>query len=155
MPGKAKVLFLCTGNSARSQMAEGFLRHYAGDEFEAYSAGLEPKGLNPLTVQVMREIGIDVSGQRSKNVREYLGYVNFAYLIIVCGDAEEKCPTVFVGVSKRMFWPFDDPAKADGTQEEKLAEFRRVRDEIGLKIREWLRELNIPIRNAPPLQADL
>lgn len=155
MAGKPKVLFLCTGNSARSQMAEGFLRHYAAGEFEAYSAGLEPKGLNPLTVQVMREIGIDVSGQRSKSVREYLGYVNFAYLIIVCGDAEEKCPTVFVGVSKRMFWPFDDPAAVQGSQAEKLAGFRRVRDEIGLKIREWLRELDVPLQNAPLAQSDL
>jgi arsenate reductase len=155
MPGKAKVLFLCTGNSARSQMAEGFLRHYAGAEFEAYSAGLEPKGLNPLTVKAMQEIGVDVSGQHSKNVREYLGFVNFAYLIIVCGDAEEKCPTVFVGVSKRMFWPFDDPAAAQGSEAEKLAEFRRVRDEIGLKVREWLRELNVPMQNAPLAQSDL
>ncbi|MCS7069832.1 MAG: arsenate reductase ArsC [Meiothermus sp.] len=155
MPGKAKVLFLCTGNSARSQMAEGFLRHYAGNEFEAYSAGLEPKGLHPLTVKVMQEIGIDISGQRSKSVREYLGYINFGYLIIVCGDAEQKCPTVFVGVNKRMFWPFDDPARIEGTEEEKLAAFRRVRDEIDLKIREWLREMNVPIQNAPLAQSDL
>lgn len=155
MPTKAKVLFLCTGNSARSQMAEGFLRHYAGDSFEAYSAGLEPKGLNPRTVKVMQEIGIDVSGQRSKHVREYLGFVNFAYLIIVCGDAEEKCPTVFVGVSKRMFWPFDDPARAEGTEEDKLAEFRRVREEISLKMREWLWEIDTPIQNVPVAQADL
>jgi arsenate reductase len=155
MPTKAKVLFLCTGNSARSQMAEGLLRHYAGDTFEAYSAGLEPKGMNPLTVKVMEEMGVDVSQQRSKHVREYLGYVNFAYLIIVCGDAEEKCPTVFVGVSKRMFWPFDDPARAEGSAEEKLAEFRRVRDQVGAQMREWLRELNVPLHNAPLAQSDL
>jgi arsenate reductase len=155
MAAKAKVLFLCTGNSARSQMAEGFLRHYADDSFEAYSAGLEPKGMNPLTVKVMQEIGIDVSGQRSKHVREYLGYVNFAYLIIVCGDAEEKCPTVFVGVSQRMFWPFDDPAKAEGGEEEKLAEFRRVREQIGERMREWLREIGASVHSAPFAQADL
>jgi arsenate reductase len=155
MPAKAKVLFLCTGNSARSQMAEGLLRHYAGEAFEAYSAGLEPKGMNPLTVKVMEEIGVDVSQQRSKHVREYLGYVNFAYLIIVCGDAEEKCPTVFVGVSKRMFWPFNDPARAEGTEEEKLAEFRRVREQIDEKIREWLRELKVPAQNVPMSQSDL
>ncbi len=145
MPGKAKVLFLCTGNSARSQMAEAFLRHYAGDSFEAYSAGLEPKGLHPYTVRVMQERGLDMSGHRSKNVREYLGYVNFGYLIIVCADAEEKCPVVFVGVSQRMFWPFEDPAAFSGPDDEKLARFRAVRDQIDARVREWLASLNVAI----------
>lgn len=153
MSSRAKVLFLCTGNSARSQMAEALLRYYAGDQFEAYSAGLEPKGLNPLTVQVMREVGLDISQQRSKSVREYLGHLNFAYLIIVCSDAEEKCPTVFVGVSQRMFWPFDDPAKAEGTADEKLAKFREVRDQIAARIRRWLADLGVPTQGSMPSQA--
>ncbi len=151
MPGKAKVLFLCTGNSARSQMAEAFLRHYAGDSFEAYSAGLEPKGLHPYTVRVMEERGVDMSSHRSKSVREYLGYVNFGYLIIVCADAEEKCPVVFVGVSQRMFWPFEDPAAFPGPEDEKLAKFRAVRDQIDARVREWLASLNVAV--AGPLIA--
>lgn len=151
MPGKAKVLFLCTGNSARSQMAEAFLRRYAADSFEAYSAGLEPKGLNPFTLRVMEEVGIAMSGHRSKSVREYLGHINFGYLIIVCADAEAKCPVVFVGMSQRMFWPFEDPAAFDGPDDEKLARFRAVRDQIDARIREWLASLNIPI--AGPAEA--
>ncbi len=143
MSGKAKVLFLCTGNSARSQMAEALLRHYAGDSFEAYSAGLDPKGLNPFTIRVMEELGLDLSGHRSKGVREYLGHINFGYLIIVCADAEEKCPVVFVGVSQRLFWPFEDPAAFDGPDEAKLAKFRAVRDQIDARVRAWLASLNI------------
>jgi arsenate reductase len=135
---KAKILFLCTGNSARSQMAEGLLRAYGGGQFEAYSAGLEPKGLHPLTVQVMNEIGIDVSAQRSKSVREYLGFVNFAYLITVCSDAEEKCPATFPGVSYRLHWPFDDPAALTGPDAEKLAQFRQVRDQIADRVKHWV-----------------
>ncbi len=143
---KAKVLFLCTGNSARSQMGEALLRRYAGDQFEVYSAGLEPKGLNPFTVQVLKEVGLDVSGHRSKSVQEYLGRVNFGYLITVCGDAEEKCPTTFLGVSQRLHWPFDDPAKVEGTNEEKLAKFRQVRDQIDVRIRRWLAEMNVSVQ---------
>jgi arsenate reductase len=141
---KANVLFLCMGNSARSQMAEAFLRHYASDHFEAYSAGMEPKPLNPLTVQVMEEIGIDMSQARSKGIREYLGHKNFGYLIVVCSDAEEKCPVMFVNVFKRMFWPFEDPARFEGSEAEKLAKFRQVRDQIAGRIREWLAEEGIP-----------
>jgi arsenate reductase len=137
---KAKVLFLCTGNSARSQMAEAFLRQHGGAEFEAYSAGIEPKGLNPLTVQVMSEAGLDLSGARSKGVREYMGYVNFAYLITVCSDAEEKCPAVFPGVSRRRHWPFEDPAAFVGSPEAKLAKFREVRDQIEAKVKDWVGE---------------
>ncbi len=123
-----RVLFLCTGNSARSQMAEAWLRHYAGDRFEAYSAGLEPKGMNPLTVRVMEEIGIPLTGQYSKDVREYMGKLHLSYLITVCANAEEKCPTTFPGVGQRMHWAFDDPAAVEGTDEVKLAKFREVRD---------------------------
>jgi arsenate reductase len=147
MPGN--VLFLCTGNSARSQMAEAWLRHYAGDHLTAYSAGLEPKGLNPLTVKVMEEVGIDMRGHRSKHTREYLGHKYFGYLIIVCADAEENCPVIFVNVGKRLFWPFDDPARFEGTEAERLAKFRAVRDQIAARIRAWLAELGIPLAQAP------
>jgi arsenate reductase len=135
---KSNVLFLCTGNSARSQMAEAFLRHYASDLFNAYSAGLEPKGMNPLTVKVMTEIGISVDGQYSKSLREYLGKQLFAYLVTVCADAEAKCPTVWPGVQYRLHWKFDDPAAAQGTDEHKLAKFREVRDQIEAAIKTFV-----------------
>ncbi len=135
-----RVLFLCTGNSARSQMAEAFLRHYAGDEFEAHSAGLEPKGVNPLTIKVMNEVGIDISGQSSKGLDTYLGKVLFQYLITVCDDADKNCPTVWPGVNTRMHWSFEDPARFEGLDEEKLAKFRQVRDLIEQKIIAWVNE---------------
>jgi arsenate reductase len=135
---KQRVLFLCTGNSARSQMAEAFLRKYAGDRFEAHSAGLEAKGINPLTVQVMKEAGIDISGARSKDFSVYLGKVLFQYLITVCDEAEKNCPTVWPGVSQRVHWYFEDPAAFTGTPEEKLAKFRQVRDLMEKKIIGWL-----------------
>lgn len=137
---KQRILFLCTGNSARSQMAEAFIRKYAGDRFEAHSAGLEPKGLNPLTVKVMDEIGIDVSEQTSKGVDTYLGKMHFQYLITVCDDADKNCPTVWPGVHQRMHWSFQDPAAVEGSDEAKLAKFREVRDLIEAKIRSWLAE---------------
>jgi arsenate reductase len=142
---KSRVLFLCTGNSARSQMAEAFLRKYAGDRFEAHSAGLEPKDLNPVTVKVMKEAGFDMSGHRSKGIGEYLGKVHFQYLITVCDDAEKNCPTIWPGVNQRLHWSFEDPAKFEGTDEQKLAKFRQVRDLIDTKIKAWLAEQNIPI----------
>lgn len=133
---KSKVLFLCTGNSARSQMAEGYLRHAAGDRYEAHSAGIEPKDLNPLAVEAMAEIGIDISHQRSKDVGEYLGqYV--PYIITVCDHAREKCP-IFPRTYKFLHWGFDDPAEAQGRRDERLAVFRRVRDELIRKIDEEL-----------------
>jgi arsenate reductase (thioredoxin) len=135
-----RVLFLCTGNSARSQMAEAFLRKYGGEQFEPHSAGLEPKGLNPLTAKVMNEVGIDVSGQTSKGVDTYLGKTLFQYLITVCDDADKNCPTVWPGVNIRMHWSFQDPAALEGTEEEKLAKFREVRDLIEKKIKDWLAE---------------
>jgi len=135
---KHRVLFLCTGNSARSQMAEAFLRKYGGDIFEPHSAGLEPKGLNPLTVRVMQEVGIDVSGQQSKGVDTYLGRLHFQDLITVCDDADKKCPAYWPGVQRRMHWSFEDPAKFEGTEEEKLARFREVRDLIEARVREWV-----------------
>jgi len=135
---KQKILFLCTGNSARSQMAEAFVRKYADDRFEAHSAGLEPKGLNPLTVKVMDEIGIDVAGQQSKGMDDYLGKMHFQYLVTVCDDADKNCPTGIPGVEHRMHWSFQDPAALHGTEEEKLAKFREVRDLIEEKITNWL-----------------
>jgi len=135
---KTRVLFLCTGNSARSQMAEAYLRKYADDRFEAHSAGLEPKGLNPLTVQVMEEVGLDISGYKSKGVDTYLGKVLFQYLVTVCDDADKNCPTVWPGVNKRLHWSFEDPAAFQGTDEEKLAKFRQVRDQIDEKIKAWI-----------------
>jgi len=137
---KQRVLFLCTGNSARSQMAEAFLRKFGGDLFEVHSAGLEPKGLNPLTVKAMEEIGIDISNQKSKGMETYLGKVLFQYLITVCDDADKNCPTVWPGVSTRMHWSFEDPARVEGTQAEKLAKFREVRDLIEKRIKQWVAE---------------
>jgi arsenate reductase (thioredoxin) len=129
---KPKVLFLCTGNSARSQMGEGFLRNMAGDYFEALSAGIEPKGLNPLAVEVMREIGIDISQQRSKDVREFLGSP-IPYIITVCDNAKEHCP-IFPGTYKYMHWSIEDPAAVQGTEEERLTVFRQIRDQIGSRV---------------------
>jgi arsenate reductase len=140
---KQRVLVLCTGNSARSQMAEAFLTNYAGDTFEAHSAGLEPKGVNPLTVKVMNEAGIDISGQASKGIETYLGKTLFQYLITVCDDADKNCPTVWPGVHQRMHWSFEDPARFEGTEEEKFAKFREIRDLIEKKIKEWVTEQNI------------
>lgn len=138
MPQTKRVLFLCTGNSARSQMAEAFLREYASAHFEAHSAGLNPTGMNPLTVRVMKEAGLDVSGQRSKGVEEYLGKVLFHTLVTVCDHAEKNCPTVWPGVSHRLHWSFEDPAAAQGNEEERLAKFRQVRGQIETKILSWL-----------------
>jgi arsenate reductase (thioredoxin) len=140
---KQRVIFLCTGNSARSQMAEAFLRKYGGEYFEAHSAGLEPKGLNPLTVKVMDEVGIDISSQKSKGVNTYLGKTLFQYLITVCDDADKNCPTVWLGVNTRMHWSFEDPAKFEGTEEERLAKFREIRDLIEKKIKEWVAKQNV------------
>lgn len=125
---RPKVLFLCTGNSARSQIAEGYLRHVAGDRFDALSAGLEPKGLNPLAVEVMHEIGIDISAQRSKHVVTLLGEF-VPYVVTVCDNAQERCP-IFPGTWRFLHWSFEDPAAATGSREERLAIFRRVRDQI-------------------------
>jgi arsenate reductase (thioredoxin) len=138
---KTKVLFLCTGNSARSQMAEAFLRSMAGERFEVHSAGLEPRGIHPLTRQVMAEKGFDLAGQYAKDVKEYLGKVHFGYLITVCAHAEEHCPRTFLGVSQRMYWEFEDPAAFEGTEAEQLEKFRQVRDQIEARLTDWLGSL--------------
>lgn len=136
------VLILCSKNSARSQMAEALLRKHAGDRFKVHSAGLESDRVHPMVAPVMAEVGVDVSGQRSKNVKEYLGYLPVYYLIIVCANAESRCPSIFPGMRERFFWPFDDPAAAEGSEEERMAVFRRVRDEIDERLRAWLAEID-------------
>jgi arsenate reductase (thioredoxin) len=142
---KQRVLFLCTGNSARSQMAEAFLRKHAGDVFEPHSAGLEPKGVNPLTVKVMNEAGIDISNQASKGIETYLGNTHFQTLITVCDDADKNCPAVWPGVNTRIHWSFEDPARFEGTEEEKLTNFREVRDLIEHRVKQWVAEQHIPV----------
>lgn len=139
---KPKVLFLCTGNSARSQMAEGLLRVMAGEHFEVFSAGTEPKGrILPEVQEAMREIGVDISGQWSKSVMEYLGKAVFAHVITVCADAEENCPAVFLNMGIHEHWPFDDPAKED--EEYRLEMTRRVRDQIAERLRQWVTAQNL------------
>lgn len=123
-----KVLFLCTGNSARSQMAEGYLRRVADERFEVMSAGIEPKGLNPLAIEAMQEIGIDISRQTSKDVVDLLGQ-HIPYVVTVCDNAKEHCP-IFPGTWKFLHWSLEDPAAATGTHDERLSVFRRIRDQI-------------------------
>lgn len=134
---KPKVLFLCTGNTTRSQMGEAFLRAYAGDRFEVHSAGMEPTEVHPYTIQVMEELGFDLSDHHAKGLDQFLGKEHFGYLITVCSDAEEKCPT-FPGVSERIFWPFEDAAAFEGSEEEKLDKFRAVRDQIQARVQSWI-----------------
>jgi arsenate reductase len=122
-------------------MAEALLRHDAGDQFEVYSAGLEPSEINPLTYKVMEELGIDMQGQYAKPLTTYMGKVHFGYLITVCSKAEERCP-IFPGMGVRLHWPFDDPAAFDGSEEQKLEEFRLVRDQIHTRIQAWIAEQN-------------
>lgn len=140
MSGKPKVLFVCTHNSARSQMAEAFLRKYAGDRFDVYSAGLEPAEIHPYTRQVMAEVGMDLAGHTAKGLQQYLGQVHFAYLITVCSRADQLCP-IFPGMGQRLSWPFEDPAAVEGTPGQKLDKFRQVRDQIEQRIKTWLAEL--------------
>lgn len=136
---KPKVLFLCTGNSARSQMAEGMLRHLAADKFDVVSAGTKPVGLNPLAVEAMREIGIDISSHQSKDVAQLLG-TKFTWVITVCDKAKETCP-IFPFAFRSLHWNLDDPAAAEGSHEEKLAVFRRIRNEIEANIHEFLKQV--------------
>ena len=139
---KQNVLFLCTGNSARSQMAEALLRQYAGDRFEVYSGGIEPKGINPYSIRAMDEIGIDIRGQRSKGTKEFMGQMFFRYLITVCGHADANCPQALWAQSGlKLHWPFEDPAAVEGTDEQKLAAFRETRNLLEAKIKSWITEL--------------
>jgi len=165
MKDKLKILVLCTGNSCRSQMAEGFFRHYAGDKIDVKSAGLEPRGVNPLAIKVMKEVGIDISGHRSKHLNEFLNE-EFDYVITVCDNAAKNCPDWPIrpnppapfpirkggrgvlqyaptkkGRPIRLHWPFPDPALATGTESEILQVFREVRDGIGGRVKGWVGKL--------------
>jgi arsenate reductase (thioredoxin) len=135
MTEKQRVLILCTGNSARSQMAEGLLRNIAGERFEVASAGVSPSHVRPEAIEAMKEIRIDISSHRSKSVDEFGGQ-EFDYVITVCDNANEQCP-VFPGQTKRIHWSFEDPAAAEGSLEERMKVFRRVRDEIGERLKSF------------------
>ncbi|MDZ7402268.1 MAG: arsenate reductase ArsC [candidate division KSB1 bacterium] len=137
---KQKILVLCTGNSCRSQMAEGYLRHLAGDRFEVTSAGLEPSVVNPKAIQVMQEDGVDISSHTSKDVVQFIGQ-KFDYIITVCDNAREHCP-YFPGQAERIHWSFEDPAQAVGSEEEVLDVFRQVRDKIKSTLKQFIQELN-------------
>jgi arsenate reductase len=136
MNEKERVLIVCTGNSARSQMAEGLLRHEGRDRFDVHSAGTKPANVRPEAIAVMNEIGIDISGHRSKPVDEFAGQP-LDLVITVCDSANETCP-VFPGKVKRLHWPFPDPAAENGTEEQRLAAFRRIRDQIHGRIMRFL-----------------
>jgi len=136
---KKKVLFLCTHNSCRSQMAEGIVNHFLGDRLAAYSAGTEATTVNERAIEVLKEIGIDISGHHSKTLDEFAGK-SFDYVITLCGDANEKCPLFFGGV-ERLHLGFPDPSRAQGSDEEIMAEFRRVRDEIRQRLVEFFADV--------------
>ncbi len=135
MSHKTRVLILCTGNSARSQMAEGLLCHDSGKAFDVESAGVEPSHVRPLAIEAMREIGIDISAHRSKSVDEFAGQ-DFDYVITVCDNANEKCP-IFPGKTRRVHWSLTDPAGVEGDEAAQLAIFRSVRDEIRVRLQEF------------------
>lgn len=139
---RARVLFVCTHNSARSQMAEGLLRHHGGGRFEAFSAGTEATSVRPEAIAVMEELGVDISGQESKTLERYLGEP-FAWVVTVCDRARESCP-IFPGAARTAHWSFDDPSEATGSEETRLAVFRRVRDEIDAAIRRFVAETPAP-----------
>ncbi len=133
-----RILILCTGNSARSQMAEGLLRHDGGPQYEVFSAGTQPSYVRPEAIQVMREAGIDISGHRSKSVEEFAEQ-HFDYVITVCDNAKESCP-VFPATTKRIHWSLEDPAAVKGSEEQRLAEFRRIRDQLRTHLRQFAQE---------------
>jgi arsenate reductase len=135
---KNTVLFLCTGNSARSQMAEAFLRAYGGERFEVYSAGTQPTEINPFTRRAMAELGFDLAGHYSKNVADFRGVIDFDTVITVCGEANENCPVYLGRANQRLHWDFEDPARFEGSDEETLAKFREVRDAIAARVKAWL-----------------
>ena len=135
-----RVLFLGTANAGRSLMAEALLRQRAGDRFEAYSAGLAPTTVNPLTLQVLEEIGVPTDALHAKNVDDYLGKLHFGYVITVCDYAEQNCPTAFLSMGQRLHWSLEDPLKFRGSEEEVAAKFRSIRDEIDQFIARWLSE---------------
>jgi arsenate reductase (thioredoxin) len=134
---KLRVMFVCTGNRARSQMAEGFLGQFAGDRFDAYSAGTKPKGLSPITVEVMREVGIDVSAHRSKSVEEFVGE-DFDYVITVCDVARAACPR-FDRSKRQLHWNVRDPAELEASGVVSIEAFRAARDELRARVGEFVR----------------
>jgi arsenate reductase len=135
---KQKVLFVCVHNSARSQMAEAFLREYQGDRYDVHSAGTEPKDhVHPLAVRAMAEVGIDISAARPKSTAQFLGRAPVRHLLIVCDNADQSCPRAWPGAFTRSFVPFDDPAAFVGSEEGGLAEFRRVRYQISQTMKTW------------------
>ncbi len=139
---KEKVLFICVHNSARSQMAEAFLRHMAGDRFEVESAGLEPGKLNPVVVEVMKEVGIDISQNKTKSVFDFFKQgKQYDYVITVCDESQSSACPVFPGKGARIHWGFDDPSSFQGSREERIAKTRKVRNQIEAKIKDWLKLL--------------
>jgi len=147
---KPMVLILCTGNSARSQMAEGLLRAKAEDRYDVQSAGTEPAArVNPLAIDVMREIGIDLSGARPKDMSEFVGRAPVRHLIIVCHDAAGRCPTGWPGTVTRVHWPVEDPAAFHGDERAMLAKFREIRDEISSRLDQWLHEQEATAAKSP------
>ena len=134
------VLFLCTGNSARSQMAEGMLGHYAGGCYEVFSAGLEPRSVKPLAVKAMDEIGIDISNQTSKGIDRFLGKETIHYAVFVCEKAEENCPSIYTLALNKLSWHMEDPAAFEGREDKKIEKFRETRGELDSRIKRWLAE---------------
>jgi arsenate reductase (thioredoxin) len=140
---KLQVLILCTGNSARSQMAEGLLRSFAGDTVDVFSAGSKPSVVNPYAIRAMAEAGIDISEQRSKHLNEFLSHP-FDYVITVCDHAAETCP-IFPGKAQRIHWSFPDPAAVEGDEADKLASFRSVRDALAVQFKAWASEVTVHV----------
>lgn len=138
---RVKILVLCTGNSCRSQIAEGYFRHLAGDRVDVKSAGLDPKGLSPKAIEVMKEVGVDISNHTSNHLKEFLNE-EFDFVITVCDNAAKNCP-IWPKKTERLHWPFPDPAIATGTETEILEVFRKVRDDIDMKVKQWLASENI------------
>jgi arsenate reductase len=141
---RERVLFLCTANSARSQMAEALLRRRAGDRFEVLSAGLAPRQIHPLTLRVLEEIGIGTEGLRPKAIDEFLGKTIIHYAVVVCENAQASCPRLYPFAMQQLYWPFDDPAAFVGNEIARLGKFRAVRDQIDEKIATWLAALPSP-----------
>jgi arsenate reductase len=139
---KPNLIFLCTHNQARSQMAEAFLKKYAGDFFNIFSAGFEKRKIHPLTIKVMEEKGFDLSKHYSKELKQFLGEKHFGIVITMCQKAEQLCP-IIPGVSTRLYWEIEDPVAIDGSEEEPLEKFREIRDLIEEKIKSWLKERGI------------
>lgn len=144
---KKKVLFIGMGNSARSQMAEAFMRRYAGSSIEAFSAGLEPKPIDPMTIKSMKEIGVDMGSHYSKPISIYKDYTDFSYVIIVCDNSDKFCPSFFPGKATGLHWELGDLDDIQGTQEERIRKFREIRDQIQDNVLAWLHERGIAIEH--------